>query len=146
MKFAVLLLSVSLVSALNLGKQESCLAKDKKNKQLMLAAFKDDCVDMCKLTGAYPKGCVCDVDTVAQAAANDGVVTWSELLDHMRSLVNWGAGKVKGWGGAAFTQTVLNEQACVAQDLAAKVQFKAMLKDACLDMCEQIGAATCNCP
>merc|ERR1719482_2107673 len=65
------------------------------------------CFEMCKEVGACPTpagenvNCNCfacsGFDTAAYAAANDGVMTWPELLDHMDTLALKWRDAIKGW-------------------------------------------------
>jgi len=76
------------------GSQKACVAADVENRMKVQNKLAGVCVDMCKEVGAFPK-CQCP-DFVAPDAT-PGVMTWSELNEHMGNLVDWGNGQIKGW-------------------------------------------------
>merc|ERR1719247_1896553 len=65
------------------------------------------CMDMCKNVGACPVpagenvNCNCfacsGFDKDAYAEANDGIMTWDELLEHMDGLAMKWRDAIKGW-------------------------------------------------
>merc|ERR1719198_1158982 len=103
---------------------------------------------MCKEVGAFPK-CTCP-DFVAPDST-PGVMTWPELLEHMDNLSEWGHGEIKGWkaqaskllqvqGAGVKAQGSQTEDACLAEDLAHRVQVQNKLAGYCEDMCKEIGS------
>merc|ERR1740129_775219 len=76
-------------------KGKSCLAEDMKHRVQFQNKLASICEDMCKEIDAYPKCSQCP-DFVAPDST-PGVMTWSELLEHMDNLVAWGNDQLKSW-------------------------------------------------
>merc|ERR1719440_135083 len=75
--------------------EEACLAEDLKHRMQVQNKLAGVCEDMCKEVGAYPK-CTCPAFVAPDSTP--GVLTWSELTEHMDNLVEWGASELKSWG------------------------------------------------
>merc|ERR1719269_381538 len=73
------------------------------------------CMEMCKKVGACPVPAGEDVDCncfgcsgfdkEAYASANDGVMTWDELLEHMDTLSMKWRDAIKDWHKTSFWST-----------------------------------------
>merc|ERR1719253_802854 len=138
-------------SQLQVGKakqnEKACLDEDLKHRMQLQNKLAGVCVDMCKEIGAFPK-CTCP-DFVAPDAT-PGVMTWSELLEHMDNLSEWGHGELKNWRQQASQLQVANSQsesACLSDDLKHRMQVQNKLAGACEDMCKEVGSyPKCTCP
>merc|ERR1719469_1382405 len=82
-------------------------------------------------------------------------MTWPELLEHMDNLSEWGHGELKAWsataGASSFVglhaQGAQNQKACLAEELAHRMQVQNKLAGVCVDMCKEVGAyPKCTCP
>jgi len=81
------------------------------------------------------------------------MMTWDELLEHMDNLSEWGHGQLKAWSSQAGAFIGLHAQgaqtaaACLAEDVAHRVQVQNKLAGVCVDMCKEVGAfPKCQCP
>merc|ERR1719487_2290026 len=98
---------------------------------------------MCKEVGAFPK-CTCP-DFVAPDST-PGVMTWSELLEHMDNLSEWGHGELKSWRSQASAlqksqqAAAVSEEACLSEDLKVRAALQNKLAGVCVDMCKEVGA------
>jgi len=143
----VLLASAPLVSGLVVS-SKACTADDLKHRTELQNKLAGVCVDMCKEVGAFPK---CTCPNFVAPDSTPGVMTWSELLEHMDNLSEWGHGQLKSWsataGAASFAQGAQSEKACLAEDVANRMQVQNKLAGVCVDMCKEVGAfPKCTCP
>ena len=67
--------------------ESACMSEDLQHRIQLQNKLAGVCVDMCKEIGAFPK-CTCP-DFVAPDAT-PGVMTWPELIEHMKNLSDWG--------------------------------------------------------
>merc|ERR1719324_2002610 len=141
--------SASLASARLASKSAntSCVAADLKHRAQLQNKLAGVCVDMCKEVGAYPK---CTCPDFVPPDSTPGVMTWSELLEHMDNLSEWGHGQLKSWrsqASSALQKSVVSEQACLAEDLKTRAALQNKLAGVCVDMCKEVGAfPKCTCP
>jgi hypothetical protein len=123
------------------GAGQSCTQQDLKRRALVQNKLASVCEDMCKEVGAYPKCSQCPA--FVPPDATPGVMTWEELLTHMDNLSSWGHGELKVWrktASALQTTTVVDEQACAAEDLKRRAEVQNKLASVCEDMCKEVGA------
>mmetsp|Transcript_62236 Transcript_62236/g.187788 ORF Transcript_62236/g.187788 Transcript_62236/m.187788 type:complete len:203 (-) Transcript_62236:220-828(-) len=156
---AVFALLLAPAGALNTQRDASsggaCAAEDLASRAMLHNKLADLCVDMCKEVGAYPEKCTCPnyVDTTDKTP---GVMTWDELLKYMGDMKSWGRDQLKTWG-KKITSTLQRKQAvrvahasaaCVAEDSKHRAALQNRLRDACIDMCKELGAypEKCTCP
>merc|ERR1719281_2190042 len=112
----------------------SCTAEDLKHRTQLQNKLAGVCVDMCKEIGAFPK---CTCPNFVQPDATPGVMTWSELLEHMDNLSEWGHGELKRFRQqASQLQTGQDAKACVSEDLKHRMQLQNKLAGVCEDMCK----------
>merc|ERR1712139_50041 len=71
----------------------------------------------------------------------------------MDNLSEWGHGELKAWRAQASSFVGLHAQgtqsaeACLAEDLAHRMQVQNKLSGVCVDMCKEVGAfPKCTCP
>merc|ERR1711957_844776 len=128
--------------------EQSCVSADQKIRGQVQNKLAAVCEDMCKEVGAYPKCSQCPEFVAPDSTP--GVMTWSELNEHMDNLVGWGQESIKGWkkqASALVQKPVLSaiaqkttEQSCVAADMHNRMQFQNKLAAVCEDMCKEVGA------
>merc|ERR1712207_2392 len=122
----------------------ACATEDLKHRSQLQNKLAGVCVDMCKEVGAYPK---CTCPDFVQPDSTPGVMTWPELLEHMDNLSEWGHGELKAWsataGASSFVglhaQGAQNQKACLAEDLAHRMQIQNKLAGVCVEMCKEVG-------
>merc|ERR1719456_993402 len=142
-------LAMSRLASKSANANRACITEDLKHRAQLQNKLAGVCVDMCKEVGAFPK-CTCP-DFVAPDST-PGVMTWPELLEHMDNLSEWGHGEIKAWRQQAsfvglHAQGAQSEEACLAEDLAHRVQVQNKLAGVCVDMCKEVGAyPKCTCP
>merc|ERR1712238_616968 len=126
--------------------EQSCVAADTQNRMQFQNKLATVCEDMCKEVGAYPKCAQCPAFVAPDSAP--GVMTWSELNEHMDNLVGWGAESIKGWKkqasalqkGQKPVLAVISEQSCISADAKTRMQVQNKLAAVCEDMCKEVGA------
>merc|ERR1719469_347480 len=75
--------------------EKSCVSKDLKLRSFLQNKMASICEDMCKEINAYPQCSQCP--DFVEPDSTPGVMTWSELLEHMDNLVAWGGDQLKSW-------------------------------------------------
>merc|ERR1719389_712366 len=96
---------------------KACLTEDLQHRAQLQNKLAGVCVDMCKEVGAFPK---CTCPDFVPPDSTPGVMTWSELLEHMDNLSEWGHGELKSWRSQASAlqksqQVAANsEEACLS--------------------------------
>mmetsp|Transcript_18533 Transcript_18533/g.58080 ORF Transcript_18533/g.58080 Transcript_18533/m.58080 type:complete len:202 (+) Transcript_18533:90-695(+) len=156
---AVFALLLAPAGALNTQRDASsggaCAAEDLASRAMLHNKLADLCVDMCKEVGAYPEKCTCPnyVDTTDKTP---GVMTWDELLKFMGDLKSWGRDSLKTWKKTVMStlqqkqavRVVHASKACLAEDARRRAAVQDRLRDACVEMCKELGAypAKCICP
>jgi len=149
----VLALGLPAVSGL-IAVSQSCAAEDLAARVMVQNELASICVDMCKKVGMGEKGCSCPnfVDT---SAANDGVQTWKETLEHMSNLVVWGRETMTANKALSALQhktrimkALQSSKACMKEDMKERVAVQNKLHDICITMCKELGAfpEKCTCP
>merc|ERR1719343_1257870 len=130
--------------------EEACQADDIVHRAQVQNKLAGVCVDMCKEIGAFPK---CTCPDFAPPDSTPGVMTCSELLEHMDNLSTWGHDKMKAWKEQASSligvhaQGAQSEESCQAEDLSHRAQVQNKIAGVCVDMCKEIGAfPKCTCP
>merc|ERR1712238_388922 len=126
--------------------EQSCVAADTLNRMQFQNKLATVCEDMCKEVGAYPKCAQCPAFVAPDSTP--GVMTWSELNEHMDNLVGWGAESIKGWKkqasalqkGQKPVLAVISEQSCISADAKTRMQVQNKLAAVCEDMCKEVGA------
>merc|ERR1740120_430775 len=74
---------------------QACSAEDLQHRVALQNKLAGICEEMCKEVNAYPKCAQCP--DFVKPDSTPGVMTWSELLEHMDNLVAWGQDSLKGW-------------------------------------------------
>jgi len=77
----------------------ACSSEDLQHRVQLQNKLAGICEDMCKEVGAYPQCAQCPGFVAPDSTP--GVMTWSELLEHMDNLVGWGQGMIKDWHSQA---------------------------------------------
>jgi len=151
MRSFIVLSLLSLAAARLYDTNKACIADDLTHRTQLQNKLAGVCVDMCKEVGAFPK---CTCPNFVAPDSTPGVMTWSELLEHMDNLSEWGHGQLKKWsataGAAAIqlhSQDAQSEKACLSEDINHRVQLQNKLAGVCVDMCKEVGAfPKCTCP
>merc|ERR1719157_176255 len=141
-RFCIIVGFLATASAAQLRSQ-SCIKEDMSHRAALQNKLAGVCVDMCKEVGAFPK-CTCP-DFVAPDST-PGVMTWPELLEHMDNLSEWGHGELKAWSATAGSSSFVGlhaqgaqaQKACLAEDLAHRMQVQNKLAGVCVDMCKEV--------
>jgi len=75
--------------------EQACSAEDLQHRVALQNKLAGICEEMCKEVNAYPKCAQCP--DFVKPDSTPGVMTWSELLEHMDNLVAWGQDSLKSW-------------------------------------------------
>merc|ERR1719367_485692 len=129
-------------------KGKSCLAEDMQHRVQFQNKLASICEDMCKEIDAYPKCSQCP--DFVEPDSTPGVMTWSELLQHMDNLVAWGGEQLKSWRKQAVALQksqhvvlsalgeVATEKSCVSEDLKLRSLIQNKMAAICENMCKEI--------
>merc|ERR1712151_629488 len=117
--------------------EQACSAEDLQHRVALQNKLAGICEEMCKEVHAYPKCAQCP--DFVKPDSTPGVMTWSELLEHMDNLVAWGQDSLKGWRKQASALQIKG-QSCVEADQSRRMQVQNRLAGICEEMCKEVNA------